>query len=86
MDVIFPISVAPIDELDEISLKSGRYQRGMGVQIITSLDVICSRDLYLTLPLLIKTSRNNHSSRHTSKPKVCDQNKLLGGVSDIYCT
>ena len=35
MDVIFPISVAPIDELGEISLKSGRYQR--------------SRDLYLTL-------------------------------------
>ena len=30
MDVIFPISVAPIDELDEISQKSGRYQRGGG--------------------------------------------------------
>ena len=28
MDVIFPTSVAPIDELDEISQKSGRYQRG----------------------------------------------------------
>ena len=28
MDVIFPISVAPIDELGEIALKSGRYQRG----------------------------------------------------------
>ena len=28
MDVIFPISVAPIDELGEISLKCGRYQRG----------------------------------------------------------
>ena len=29
MDVIFPISVAPIEELDEISLKSERYQRGV---------------------------------------------------------
>ena len=28
MDVIFPISVAPIDELGEISRKSGRYERG----------------------------------------------------------
>lgn len=37
MDVIFPISVAPIDELDEISLKSGRYQRGAGGQKITSI-------------------------------------------------
>ena len=32
MDVIFPISVAPIDELDEMSLKCGRYQRGVGVK------------------------------------------------------
>ena len=30
MDVIFPISVAPIDEHGEISLKSGRYQGGGG--------------------------------------------------------
>ena len=30
MDAIFLISVAPIDELDEISLKSGRYQREGG--------------------------------------------------------
>ena len=28
MDVIFPISVAPIDELDEMPLKSGSYERG----------------------------------------------------------
>ena len=32
MDVIFPISVAPIDEIDKISLKSGRYQWGVGVK------------------------------------------------------
>ena len=38
MDLIFPISVAPIDELDKISLKSGRYQRGVGLgQKITSI-------------------------------------------------
>ena len=30
MDVIFPISVAQIDELSEISEKSGRYKRGWG--------------------------------------------------------
>ena len=28
MDVFFPISVAPINEHDEISLKSGPYQKG----------------------------------------------------------
>ena len=32
MDVIFPISVAPIDQLDKISPKSGRYQRGWGIK------------------------------------------------------
>ena len=46
MDVIFPISVAPIDELDEISLESGRYQRGSGgsknnVHWTLSVAVIC---------------------------------------------
>ena len=30
MEVLFPISVAPIDELGEISLKNGHYQRGDG--------------------------------------------------------